>query len=141
MMNPQALENSKPILDIISSKLICAGVVFLVTIMTGIVLSSSGRRFSIGMVTVHKLVAVAAMVLVGMSIKQGSEAIGGLAVVETGLVVVSAILCLGLIATGALLTREELYLPEWILSIHKLAPPAALVTSTAALYMLTRGQT
>jgi hypothetical protein len=139
-MNPQTLENSKPIMDIISSKLTGAGLLFLLTIVTGIVLSSSGRPLSIGFVTLHKLVAVAAMVLVGMAIKQVGEAAGGLAVVEAGLVVVSAIFCLGLIATGALLTREELQLPEWILNFHRLAPAAALVTSTVALFMLTRGQ-
>jgi hypothetical protein len=139
-MDPQTLEHSKPIMDIILSKLTGAGLLFLLTIVTGIFLSISGRPLNIGLVTVHKLVAAAAMVLVGMSIKQVGEASGGTAVVEKGLVVVSAILCLGLVATGALLTREELQLPEWILNFHRLAPAAALVTSTVALFMLTRGQ-
>jgi hypothetical protein len=138
-MNPETMENSKPIMDILSSKLTVAGLLFLLTIVTGIVLSNSGRPLSIGLVTLHKLVAVVAMVLVGMSIKQVGEAAGGLALVELGLIVVSAIFCLGLIATGALLTREELQLPEWILIIHRVAPPAVLVTSTASFYMLTRG--
>jgi hypothetical protein len=127
-------------MDTITSKLIVAGILFLFTLISGVIVSRSGRPLSIGLVTVHKLIAVGTVVLIGMAVNQLYKTVDGKAFIEMSLMVISALLFLALIATGALLTREEMQLPEVVLSIHKVAPLLALISSTITVYLLARGQ-
>jgi hypothetical protein len=52
--------------------------------------------------------------------------------------VISAVLFLTLIATGAFLTREEMQLPDFVLNVHKVAPLPALISSTLTIFLLSR---
>jgi len=126
-------------MDTITSKLIVAGILFLFTLISGVIVSRSGRPLSIGLVTVHKLIAVGTVVLVGMAVNQLYKTVDGKAFIETSVMVISAILFLALIATGALLTREEMQLPEVLLKIHQVAPLLTLISSTVTVYLLVRG--
>jgi hypothetical protein len=127
-------------MDTITSKLIAAGILFLFTLISGVIVSHSSRPLNIGLVTLHKLIAVGTAVLVGMTINQLYKSVDGKVLIEIGLTVISALLLLALIATGAFLTREEMQLPELVLNIHKIAPMLALVSSTITLYLLVRGK-
>ena len=125
-------------METVTSKLIAAGGLFLLAVIFGLIVSRSGRPLSIVLVTVHKLSAVAAVVLVGLAVNQLRQTGDGLVLLETGLIVSSALLFVALIATGALLTREEMQLPEIVLRIHQVAPPLALACSTLTVYLLAR---
>ena len=125
-------------METVTSKLIAAGGLFLLAVIFGLIVSRSGRPLSIVLVTVHKLSAVAAVVLVGLAVNQLRQTGDGLVLLETGLIVSSALLFVALIATGALLTREEMHLPEIVLRIHQVAPPLALACSTLTVYLLAR---
>lgn len=127
-------------MDTIASKLIGAGILFLLTLISGVILHHSGRPLNIGLVTLHKLIAVGTAVLVGMVINQLYKTVDGKVFIEIVLTVISALLLLALIATGALLTREEMQLPELVLNIHKVAPLLALISSTLTIFLLSRGQ-
>jgi len=127
-------------MDTITSKLVVAGILFLFTLISGVILHHSSRPLSIGMVTVHKLIAVGTAVLVGMVINQLYKTVDGKVLIGIGLTVISALLFLALIATGALLTREEMQLPDFVLIIHKVAPLLALISSTLTIFLLSRGQ-
>ena len=128
-------------MDTITSKLIVAGILFLFTLISGVILHHSSRPLSIGLVTVHKLIAVGTAVLVGMTINQLYKSVDGKVLIEIGLMVISALLLLALIVTGAFLTREEMRLPEFVLNIHKAAPLLALISSTLTIFfLLSRGQ-
>jgi hypothetical protein len=127
-------------IDTITSKLIAAGILFLFTLISGVILHHSSRPLNIGLVTLHKLIAVGTAVLVGMAVNQLYKSVDGKVFIEIGLMVISAILLLALIATGAFLTREEMQLPEFVLNIHKVAPLLALISSTLTIFLLSRGQ-
>ena len=127
-------------MDTITSKLIGGGILFLFTLISGVILHHSSRPLSIGLVTVHKLIAVGTAVLVGMAVNQLYKTVDGKVFIEIGLMVISALLLLALIATGALLTREEMQLPDFVLNIHKVAPMLALISSTVTIFLLSRGQ-
>lgn len=139
-MNTMITKQGQLKMDTITSKLIAAGILFLLTLISGVILSRSGRPFSIGLVTLHKLIAAGTVVLIGMAVNQLYKTVDGKAFIEMSVMVISTILFLALIATGALLTREEMQLPEVVLSIHKLAPLLALVSSATTVYLLARGQ-
>ena len=127
-------------MDTITSKLIGAGILFLFTLISGVILHHSSRPLSIGLVTVHKLIAVGTAVLVGMAVNQLYKSVDGKVLIEIGLMVISALLLLALIATGALLTREEMQLPDLVLNIHKAAPLLALISSALTIFLLSKGQ-
>jgi len=127
-------------MDTITSKLIGAGILFLFTLISGVILHHSNRPLSIGLVTVHKLIAVGTAVLVGMVVNQLYKTVDGKVFIEIGLMVISALLLLALIATGAFLTREEMQLPEFVLNIHKVAPLLVLISSALTIFLLSRGQ-
>ena len=123
----------------LTTKLIFAGDLFLFTLISGVIVSHSGRPLNIWLVSVHKLIAIGTLVLVGVVINQLYKTAEGKVIVEISLIIISGILSLALIATGALLTREEMQLPEIVLTIHKMTPLLALVSSTLTVYLLVRG--
>jgi hypothetical protein len=126
-------------MDTITSKLIVAGILFMFTLISGVIVSRSGRPLSIGLVTVHKLIAVGTVVLIGMALNQLYKTADGKVFIEMSITVISAITFLALIATGAFLTREEMQLPAVVLKIHQVAPLLALISSTVTVYLLVRG--
>jgi len=127
-------------MDTITSKLVVGGILFLFTLISGVIVSHSSRPLNIGLVTLHKLIAAGTVVLIGMAVNQLYKTVDGKAIVEIGLMVISALLFLALIATGAFLTREEMQLPEFVLNTHKIAPLLALVSSALTIFLLSRGQ-
>jgi hypothetical protein len=127
-------------MEAISTKLIAAGILFLLTLTSGIIVSHSGRPLGVGLVTLHKLIAVGAIVLTGMIVNQLYKTTDAKLFFELGAIVLTAILFLALIATGALLTREEMQLPEVVLRIHQAAPLLAVAFSTITVYLLSTGK-
>lgn len=123
-------------MDTITSKLILAGILFLFTLISGVIISHSGRPLSIGLVTVHKLIAVGTVVLTGIAVSQLYNTTDGKVFFELVLAVLTGILFLALIASGAFLTREEMQLPEVLLKIHQVAPLLALAFSAMTIYLL-----
>jgi hypothetical protein len=127
-------------MDAITTKLIIAGILFLFTLVSGVIVSRSGRPLSVGLVTAHKLIAVGTVILIGIAVNQLYKTTDAKIVIELGVAAISGLLFLALIATGALLTREEMQLPAVVLKIHQVAPLLALVSSTLTLYLLVRGR-
>jgi len=126
-------------MDTITSKLIIAGILFLFTVISGAIVSRTDRPLSIGLVTVHKLIAVGTVVLIGIAVNQLYKTSNGKLLIELSVMVISAILFLALIATGALLTREEMQLPDMVLKIHQVVPLLALTFSTITVLLLLKG--
>jgi hypothetical protein len=127
-------------MDAITSKLIVAGILFLFTLISGVIISHSGRPLSIGLVTAHKLIAVGTAVLTGIAVSQLYNTTDGKVFFELVLAVLTGILFLALIATGAFLTREEAQLPDVVLKIHQVAPLLALAFSAMTIYLLVSGK-
>jgi hypothetical protein len=140
-MNALSTEPRELKMETITGKLIAAGILFLLTLISGVIVSHSGRPLGVGLVTLHKLIAVGTIIITGMVVYQLYKTTDGKLFVELGTIVIAAILFLALIATGALLTREEMQLPELVLKIHQVAPLLALAFSTFSVYLLSSGRT
>ena len=126
-------------MDTNTSKLVAAGILFLFTLISGLIVSRSGRPLNIWLVTVHKLIAIGTVVLIGMAVNQLYKTADGKVFIEMSVMVISGVLFLALIATGALLTREEMQLPEVVLKIHQVTPSLALIFSTITVFLLVKG--
>jgi len=123
-------------MEALTSKLITAGILALLTLITGMIVSRSGRPLNIWLVTIHKMIAVGTVVLVVMAVNQLYKTADGKMLVTIGIMAISAILVLALIATGAFLTREEMELPAFVLKIHQVVPLLALASSSLTIYLL-----
>jgi hypothetical protein len=139
-MNTLTTKSRRIKMDTVTTKLIAAGILFLLTLISGAIVSHSSRPLSVGLVTVHKLIAVGTVVLIGMAVYQLYQTVDGKVFIEVSIMIISGILFLALIATGALLTREEMQLPEVVLKVHQVAPLLALASSATTIYLLVRGR-
>ena len=127
-------------MNTLTTKLIVAGVLFLFTLISGVIVSRSGRPLNIWLVSVHKLIAIGVVVLIGIAVNQMYKTTDGKAFIELCAMIITGVLFLALIATGALLTREEMQLPELVVKIHQVAPFLSLAFSAITVYLLVRGQ-
>jgi hypothetical protein len=122
-----------------TTKLIVAGLLFLFTLLSGVWLSHSGKPLNVVIFTIHKLIALATIIVIAMSVYQLCRAVDIRAYVELIVIAVTGLLFLALIITGALLSRN-IPLPEAILKVHQVAPLLVLVSSTITVYLLASGK-
>lgn len=123
-------------METISNKLISVGILAILTLISGVIVSRSGKPLNIWLVTIHKLIAVAVVVLIVIVVNQLYKSADGKMVVTIGLMTISAILFLALIATGAFLTWEEMELPAFVLKIHQVVPLLVFASSSLTVYLL-----
>ena len=115
----------------LESKLIVSGILFLLMIITGVILSRSGKPYGTGLVTLHKLFSIAALVVVILAFVQQMKAAPN--PLWTLMAILGGVLFVAAIASGALLTGEKT-MPDWISLIHKLSTPAIILVIGFAFY-------
>jgi hypothetical protein len=118
-----------------TTRLIAAGMLFLFTVLSGVVVSKGGRPYNAAVFGIHKLVALATVILLALVIRQQFKSGDAGALLELGVIVITGALFLTLIVTGALLSLD-LQLPAAVLRIHQVAPILTLVSSVIAVVLL-----
>jgi hypothetical protein len=117
-----------------AQKAIDVGLLYLLTIGTGIWLSNSGRPLSTLFITVHKLVALATVVLTSMLFWRLLKHIQ-VGALPAGLMIASAVFVIALFATGALLSTGK-PANNLLLMIHRIAPVVLALSTGAEAYLL-----
>ena len=116
------------------SLVVGAGLFFLFIFLSGIWLTRSGKPYSGAVLTVHKLVSLAAVVLFIVAlVRTNREAT--LSTIELSAGVVTGLLFLGTIVTGGLLSTDK-PMPEAVLTLHRISPPLTVISTAVALYFL-----
>ncbi len=87
-------------------RILSTGILFILTIVSGIWLSRMDKPLDTALLTVHKLIALATVVLMVIVIKGMSKGMPVNSAIITA-IVVTAILFLGLFATGAILSFDK----------------------------------
>lgn len=100
---------------------------------SGLILAHRGKPYGVGLVTVHKLVSLAAVILFGKTVYDAGP-IGELGVPVLTAVVLTALLVVACFATGALLStnRDQ---PPAVAVAHRFAPFVAVVSAATAIYL------
>ncbi|MCB9421783.1 MAG: hypothetical protein H6667_18425 [Ardenticatenaceae bacterium] len=119
---------------VISSKIVYAGIGFLLTLISGVALSKAGRPLNSAIFTVHKLVAVGTIILIGVNIRNLYQSVNIQALYPV-LITVTGLLFLVLVVSGALLSFDKLVIPA-TLRIHQIGLLLALAFSTLSIYLL-----
>jgi hypothetical protein len=120
------------------SRIIVAGVLLLLTLISGVWLSSAGRPLNVPIFTGHKLIALAATVLIALAIYGLRGNVDGRAVVWVA-IVATGLLLLSLFASGALLSAGK-PVDAALLALHRVAPVLAPVAAAVTIYLLTSGR-
>jgi hypothetical protein len=117
-----------------TTKLIAAGVLSIFTLLSGVWLSHSGKPYSTAIFTIHKLIAVATVIVIGMSIVNLYKSLDIRTFVLVLVIAISAVFFLSLAVTGGLLSLD--ILPQVALKIHQMVPLLAMAASAMTLYLL-----
>ena len=120
-----------------AAKLLIPGIVFLLTLASGLWLSRSGKPLKTGIFTVHKLIALAAVVVTALQ-TYNALTILDVEPIMIALIVVIGLCVVALFATGALMSAEKTGYRS-LLMIHKIAPLLAVVAGILVIYLLTSG--
>ena len=111
-----------------------AGLLLFLVFLTGIWLSRRGRPLNVGISTLHKLVGLAAGVLLLVIIYQRNRVVP-LDAAEWIAIVVTSLCFLGTVVSGALLTSDD-PMPVAVLRVHQVVPVLTALSSGATLYLL-----
>ncbi len=121
----------------IATKVAGAVVLFLVVIVSGLWLGKSSNPLNVAVLTVHKLVAVAVLVILAVTCYRMNE-VSALGTLTTAVVAMTVIVFLGAIASGGFLSTGK-EMPSVVLIVHR-ATSALSVLSTGMLMFLLRNR-
>jgi len=120
----------------ILSRFVIAGIVFILTLVFGFWLSRSGRPYNGLLFNIHKLIALAAVIvtvvqLVG--VLKGTD----LPVLSIALLALAALCAVGLFVSGALMSAGKLD-HALLHTIHSVALAALVIALPSAIFLLGR---
>lgn len=108
------------------SKIMYAGLLYLLTLGTGVWLSHLPKPMNVALFTVHKLAALAAVILTGVAAYQAQKALGIAAGIKIAAAVGMAVVVIAAFVSGALLSRGE-PVHGVVLMTHKIASALIIV--------------
>jgi hypothetical protein len=116
------------------SKNIGIGVLVLLVFLSGFWLARSGKPYSPVIFTVHKLIALGAVILLGMLVSSIHRT-APLQAAHWLAVTCTALCLLALFITGGLLSIEKA-IPGFVLKIHRMLPYLAVIAIAVSSYLL-----
>jgi len=122
-------------MNTIISRFVIAGVLFLFTLISGVWLSHSGKPLNMAIVTVHKLIALATVIVISVNIYHLYRALEFRTFIELVVIAVTGLLIIALFISGAFLSLGK-SLPEAILRVHQVVPLLTLASSAMTIYLL-----
>jgi hypothetical protein len=116
-------------------RLVTSGILFSLTLLSGLWLSGTGKPYQSLPFNLHKMIAVATVVILVIAAINWFNLLGNRPPIALALAVVAALLLLALVVSGSLLTLG-VDLSGLSLKVHKIVPLLALAASAASLYLL-----
>lgn len=120
-------------------RMVATAALLVLTLASGLWLSLSGRPYNTGIFTVHKLIALGAVIVTGITLNHLRL---GVAVPMSAFIamIFAAVLFLLLFVSGALLSIGKPDLVA-ILMVHRVVPLLAAAIVTMAIYLLAAART
>jgi hypothetical protein len=116
------------------TQFITPGSIFLLTLASGVWLSNSGKPLNTVIFTIHKLIALGAVVATGLQVAKTLKNMDSQALIIALLILVGICIVV-LFATGTLMSLGKLNYAI-LLNIHKVAPALAAISMVVLVYML-----
>ena len=125
-----------------TAKILIIGLALILTAVSGYLLANSGKPYGVMVFTIHKLSALASVVLITWSVYQLSKSVG-MRTLHPALLALTGVLFLVLFVSGALLSLVDADLLnldksslQASLRIHQLGSWLAVAATTAGAYLL-----
>jgi hypothetical protein len=125
-------------MSLTQSRLVGTGLFFLFIFLSGLWLSRSGKPLNGIILTIHKLISLAALVFLVITIYQINQ-VATLSTIALIAGAVTGLLFLGTIITGGLLSTGK-PMPAAILTMHQITPFLTLLSTAVTLYLLLPGR-
>ena len=122
----------------IQSKALAAGLFFLFIFLSGFWLSQSGKPLNSLIFTIHKLIAVAAVVFLATTLHRSNQ-VAPLSTVALIASAVTGVCFLGTIVTGGMLSIDK-EMPEAVLTMHQVTPFLTVLSTTWLLWQILPAQ-
>lgn len=121
-------------MNTLQTRILSAGIFFLLIFLAGFRLARTGKPYSLILFNAHKLIAVAALIYLVLSIIQLHRA-APLAAVQIAAASVMAVLFIAAIVTGGLVSAMN-PAPDFVKLLHKLLPYLTVLSTAVVLYLL-----
>ena len=121
-------------MNIMGLKLVNAGVLFLFIFLSGFWVRRMGRPYGMLPVTVHKLIALAMGIYLGLTVYRIHK-VSPLNTVQIIAIVVTVLFFVVNVTTGSLLSTNK-PMPEAVSLINKLFPYLAVISTGVTIYFL-----
>ncbi len=115
-------------------KFIIPGIIFLLTVASGLWLSKFGKPLNSGIFTIHKLIALGGVIITAVQIFNDLKTIQ-IQFFLVALIVFTGVCVLALFATGALMSVGKVAY-NLMLTIHKVAPFLLVISLALTVYLL-----
>ncbi len=114
---------------------LAAGIAFILTLVFGVWLTRMGKPYNGVIFNIHKLCALAAVILTALPIYRALAAPGGLQILPILLIVLAVACVVVLFASGALMSLDK-WRYKVLLSLHQVGPAVAAIAAVLAVYSL-----
>ncbi len=123
-------------METIDSQILIAGLLFVVTLASGVWQSHAGKPYNSLLFTIHKLVALGAVISTAVALYHLRTGVD-MTALAFGAIVLTGLLILGLFISGALLSIGK---PDHvaILMVHRVAPLLVTASAATAIYLLAK---
>lgn len=125
-------------MNAVQSKALVAGLFFLFIFLSGFWLSQSGKPLNSLIFTIHKLIAVAAVVFLATTLHRSNQ-VAPLSTVAFIASAVTAVCFLSTIVTGGLLSIDK-EMPAAVLTMHQVTPFLTVLSTTWLLWQILPAQ-
>jgi len=116
------------------TRIIGTGLLYLFIFISGFWLSKSGKPYSVILLTIHKLISLAAVVFLAITIHRINQ-VARLSAAELIAGVVTGLFFLDAIVSGGLLSTDK-PMPVVILRMHQITPLLTVLSTAVTLYLL-----
>jgi len=115
-------------------KIVFVGLFFLFMFLFGFWLSRNGKPYNMALFTMHKLIALGAVVYLVLTIAKIHQATP-LTPIQFTAVIITALCFVVTAATGAMLSVDKV-MPEIVHRMHQITPYLTVLSTGATLYLL-----
>ena len=116
------------------SKFIVPGVIFILIVIFGFLLSNAGKPYNGILFNIHKMIALGVVMICGLQIFNMIKG-NHIPILPLILLTVAGICVVALFATGALMSIGKLSF-EVALAVHRIAPVLLIVTIIMSIFLL-----
>jgi hypothetical protein len=119
-----------------ANRLVVISVLFVLTLLSGLWVSNTGKPYNTWIFGFHKIFSMAAVIVLGMRVVSLYKTLDIQSMVLIVAIIAAALLLLALIVSGSLLSLD-ITLSGLSLKIHQVVPLLAVAASAITLYVLT----